>query len=69
MPIPICRGLAHNTSPGRDVFGDWGTFEAAQRARRERIIQAYIDTLEARLRERVLAAYQQDRLGLGVHVV
>ena len=53
------------------MFADWETFEAAQRARRQRrrMVQAYIDTLEARLRECVLAACQQDLLDLGVHVV
>jgi hypothetical protein len=62
-------GCAHNSSPGRDVFGDWETSETAQQARRQHMVQAYIDTLEARLRERVLAACRQDLLDLGVQVV
>ena len=59
----------HNTAPGRGVFGNADLFTAAQRARRQRMVEEYLATLEDDdLRARVVAACAVDFADLGIDV-
>eukprot|EP00953_Heterococcus_sp_UTEX-ZZ885_P039581 20289-Heterococcus_DN1.PRE.1 len=55
--VAVC---AHNTAPRKEVFGTVHMFEAVQRARRQQLVQQYLQTLPARLRELVQRATVQD---------
>eukprot|EP00953_Heterococcus_sp_UTEX-ZZ885_P039583 20291-Heterococcus_DN1.PRE.1 len=61
--VAVC---AHNTAPRKEVFGTVHMFEAVQRARRQQLVQQYLQTLPARLRELVQRATVQDLRDLGI---
>jgi len=70
-----CGGDAHahvaacpHRGGGESVFGQPGAFEAAQRRRRQRMVQEYLATLAERLRGRVVAACAQDFADLNLDV-
>ena len=60
---------ASNTAPGRNVFGEMADFEAAQRTRRQRLVEQYLATIEdADMRARLVAACAQEFADLGMAV-
>jgi hypothetical protein len=58
----------HNSIPNGGVFADEAVFEAAQRARRQRLTHQYLHTLSPDLRGQVLAAVEQELQGIGIDV-
>jgi hypothetical protein len=58
----------YNSIPTGGVFADEAVFEAAQRARRQRLIHQYLDTLSPEVRGPALAAVKRELQGIGIDV-
>ena len=59
-------GCAHNTAPGREVFASRADYEAAQRARRRRMLDAYFAKLTEAESRRARADCAAVLRGLGM---
>jgi hypothetical protein len=62
--VAACK---HNTAAGHDVWGTRADFDTAQQRRQKRLVEQYLDTLPAALREQVLVATVEDLRGSGIH--
>ncbi len=59
----------HNNAPNKNVFGTAEGFEAAQRARRRRLVAEYMATVEdAGLRARLLRLCERELADLGIEL-